>query len=452
MAKPPTRFTSARSEGPAVWTARATASGSKRSAWTSSRRSCSSTRSSSRSATQGTTTRQPSSRKARVTAAPRPPVPPVTRTVRSLTPCTLVTSARGPTVAGVLVRDLTDGQDLDQVLLVRACEPRTRRDGTPLLKLSLGDRSGRVAAIVRDPGSELRELCQVGRAVHVRGRFELHPRFGAQIELGALSEAAPGSFALGDLVDGPPHSAETMELEVRDLVATVQDPHLHALLDRLLGPHSPTWELYRRAPAAKLYHQAYVHGLLEHCLTVAQGVSAMASTFPARARGQPLPPSLRARAARPPPPGRPGGQRDGLALPPHRPRRRGPRRPAARHRQARRVHRRSRGHRPHRCRAAAGRDPTGLLPHPPRHGGPARVPGADGTGIAAHRPQPPRLARARQPCGPVHARGVARAHDRQPGRQAGLVRSPREGPGAGRGVDRVRSRRGRQRLLRAARR
>jgi 3'-5' exoribonuclease len=191
-----------------------------------------------------------------------------------------MTSARGPTVAGVLVRDLTDGQDLDQVLLVRACEPRTRRDGTPLLKLSLGDRSGRVAAIVRDPGTELRELCQVGRAVHVRGRLELHPRFGAQIELAALSEAAPGSFALADLVDGPPHSAETMELEVRDLVATVQDPHLHALLDRLLGPHSPTWELYRRAPAAKLYHQAYVHGLLEHCLTVAQGVSAMASTFP----------------------------------------------------------------------------------------------------------------------------------------------------------------------------
>jgi 3'-5' exoribonuclease len=180
----------------------------------------------------------------------------------------------------VLVRDLTDGQDLDQVLLVRACEPRTRRDGTPLLKLSLGDRSGRVGAVVRDPEPELRELCQVGRAVHVRGRYELHPRFGAQIELGALSEAAPGSFALADLVDGPPHSAETMELEVRDLVATVQDPHLHALLDRLLGPHSPTWELYRRAPAAKLYHQAYVHGLLEHCLTVAQGVSAMASTFP----------------------------------------------------------------------------------------------------------------------------------------------------------------------------
>ena len=157
-----------------------------------------------------------------------------------------------PYGCSVLVRDLTDGQDLDQVLLLRACEPRTRRDGTPLLKLSLGDRSGQLAAIVREPTAELRELCRAGRAVHVRGRYEVHPRFGAQIELSALSDAAPGSFAYTDLVDGPPHSAETMELEVRELVATVQDPHLHALLDSLLGPSSPTWELYRRAPAAKL--------------------------------------------------------------------------------------------------------------------------------------------------------------------------------------------------------
>ncbi|HEY6399042.1 MAG TPA: HD domain-containing protein, partial [Solirubrobacteraceae bacterium] len=31
---------------------------------------------------------------------------------------------------------------------------------------------------------------------------------------------------------------------------------------------------------AKHYHQAYQHGLLEHCLTVAQGVGAISATFP----------------------------------------------------------------------------------------------------------------------------------------------------------------------------
>jgi 3'-5' exoribonuclease len=37
---------------------------------------------------------------------------------------------------------------------------------------------------------------------------------------------------------------------------------------------------FRDAPAAKRYHQAYRHGLLEHTLSVAQAVSAISATFP----------------------------------------------------------------------------------------------------------------------------------------------------------------------------
>jgi 3'-5' exoribonuclease len=40
------------------------------------------------------------------------------------------------------------------------------------------------------------------------------------------------------------------------------------------------WAHYRDAPAAKHYHQAYRHGLLEHCLTVAQAGSALSAIFP----------------------------------------------------------------------------------------------------------------------------------------------------------------------------
>jgi 3'-5' exoribonuclease len=180
----------------------------------------------------------------------------------------------------VLVRNLTDGQEVDQVLLVRAVEVRTKRDGGQFLKLTLGDRTGRLTAIVRQGVAELRDLCRAGRPVHVRGRYEVHSRWGAQLALQSVGEPAPGSYAMADLLDGPPHSADTMEADLRKLVATVQDPYLRALLDRLLGPDSETWESYRCAPAAKLYHQAYVHGLLEHSLTVAQGVALLSGTFP----------------------------------------------------------------------------------------------------------------------------------------------------------------------------
>jgi 3'-5' exoribonuclease len=70
-----------------------------------------------------------------------------------------------------------------------------------------------------------------------------------------------------------------MELDLRELVGTVQCPHLRGLLESILAPGSETWSQFRDAPAAKRFHQAYRHGLLEHCLSVAQGVSAMASTF-----------------------------------------------------------------------------------------------------------------------------------------------------------------------------
>ena len=68
-----------------------------------------------------------------------------------------------------------------------------------------------------------------------------------------------------------------MESDLRELVATIQNPHLRRLLSRLFAD---LWAKYRDAPAAKRYHQAYRHGLLEHSLSVAQAVSAISATFP----------------------------------------------------------------------------------------------------------------------------------------------------------------------------
>jgi 3'-5' exoribonuclease len=183
-------------------------------------------------------------------------------------------------VPRMLVRELTDGCDIDQVLLVRGVEVGQKRDGREFLKLTLGDRSGIVSAMIWDGVADLQPHVRCGVPVRVIGRFDDHPRYGAQITVRALRRPAEGSFDLSDLVDGPPRAAATMESELRELVTTVRDPSLARLLDRLIGPDAPTWPAFRDAPAAKLYHQAYRHGLLEHSLTVGQAVHAMSATFP----------------------------------------------------------------------------------------------------------------------------------------------------------------------------
>jgi 3'-5' exoribonuclease len=180
----------------------------------------------------------------------------------------------------MLVRDLRDGQEADLVLLVRAAELVRERDSGTFLRLTLGDRSGQVVAIARDDAAALEPHCPPGRAVRVSGRFEQHARFGPQLVVTAIAEPAPDSVLPADLVDGPPRSAQQMEADLRELLATIQEPHLRALLDRFLGERTETWPRFRDAPAAKRYHQAYVHGLLEHSLSVAQGVHALAARFP----------------------------------------------------------------------------------------------------------------------------------------------------------------------------
>ncbi|MDX6664247.1 MAG: 3-5 exoribonuclease [Solirubrobacteraceae bacterium] len=180
----------------------------------------------------------------------------------------------------MLVRELEDGTEIDQVLLVREVEARQKRDGSEFLKVVLADRSGSCPAMVWDGVAQFRELCVAGNPVRVMGRFAAHPRYGPQITIRTLRQAAPGTFELADLLDGPPRSPDQMEIDLRVLVATVRNPHLRALLDRFFGEATAAWSSYRSAPAAKFFHQAYRHGLLEHSLSVAQAVGAISATFP----------------------------------------------------------------------------------------------------------------------------------------------------------------------------
>ena len=175
----------------------------------------------------------------------------------------------------MLIRELSDGGEGDVVLLLRQAEARGDE-----LRLVLADRTGQATAVVREDAAGVAPLCRPAMPVRVLGHVSRGARRTPELAVRRIEAPAPGSFSLGDLLDGPPRSVEQMESDLRELVATIQDPHLRGLLDLLLGEGSPTWPQFRDAPAAKHFHHAYRHGLLEHCLSVAQGVSAISATFP----------------------------------------------------------------------------------------------------------------------------------------------------------------------------
>ena len=83
----------------------------------------------------------------------------------------------------MLVRHLTDGQDVDPSCWCASC-------ATPASACwpALGDRSGTVIGVLH--GGAAARLCERGAVVHVVGVFEVHPRHGAQIAVARSSRRA----------------------------------------------------------------------------------------------------------------------------------------------------------------------------------------------------------------------------------------------------------------------
>ena len=181
------------------------------------------------------------------------------------------------TATKAFVRDLQDGQEVDSVFVVKESARRQKRNGEPFLKLWLGDSSGRVEAVVWDGVDEVAGCAAPGTVVRATGLYAVDSRYGGCLTVRALREAEDGEYQPSDLAEAPPIAYEMMAAGLEELVGTVQQPHLRELLRRLLDPTTETGRRWHEAPAAKHYHQAYRHGLLEHCLSVAQGVNALAA-------------------------------------------------------------------------------------------------------------------------------------------------------------------------------
>ena len=285
------------------------------------------------------------------------------------------------------------------MLLVRRAERRGGADGPEYLQLLVGDRTGSVPAVVWDA---MPDIVRPGRPVHITGRVGGSPR---QLVVQALRVPAPGTWRDEDLHDGPPRAAAHMEEDLRALVATVQDAHLGALLDRFFGEGSEAWARYSQAPAAKSFHQAYRHGLLEHSLTVAQAVSAVSAIFPGIDRDVAVTGALLHDI----------GKLEAYAA------------------DQARIDLTDAGR-------LQGEISLGYYAVRRAIEETRRLPAAARRGAAAHHPRPPRVARARLTRRALHARGDARALHRQPRRPARLVRPAREEPRGRRALVGVRPR------------
>jgi len=178
------------------------------------------------------------------------------------------------------LQGLSDGERVDSRYVIRDRSRRSRKNGGEWLSLKLSDRSATIDAKSWDDVEDRFVVAEPGSVVRVIGRFESSARFGDSVIVEALVPAAESDYDPADLLDTSPMPFDRLEADLRELVGTIQNEGLRMLLERFVGVDTAAWRRFSSAPAAKHYHQAYLHGLLEHTLSVAQSVSAASAFFP----------------------------------------------------------------------------------------------------------------------------------------------------------------------------
>ncbi|HZK85100.1 MAG TPA: HD domain-containing protein, partial [Desulfosporosinus sp.] len=84
---------------------------------------------------------------------------------------------------------------------------------------------------------------------------------------------------LSDLLPCSPVTSKELENRLKSILDKVTQPELKALLDQFFS--HPVWgPAYRQAPAAMKIHQAYLRGLWEHSVRVAEIAEGIASHYP----------------------------------------------------------------------------------------------------------------------------------------------------------------------------
>ncbi|MDR2945375.1 MAG: HD domain-containing protein [Candidatus Adiutrix sp.] len=178
----------------------------------------------------------------------------------------------------IFISDLTAGREAEGPFLVLSQSVgRTNRGGV-YLNVELGDRSGRIQAKVWDGADVLGARLAEGTVVLVRGYVDSY-RGSPQFVIREARPLAAEEFHWPDYLKTSARPMAEMRAELWSLVESVPDADFRRLVSAALRSPEVGEKLYY-LPAAKAVHHAYLHGLLEHSLSVGKMAVLMAGHYP----------------------------------------------------------------------------------------------------------------------------------------------------------------------------
>jgi len=178
----------------------------------------------------------------------------------------------------VQVCELSEGDAVDQPMLVREKQVRTNRNGNAYLQLELMDRTAAISARYWNVGDQESKSFETGDFLSVRGKVQM---FQGQLQLiiSGFKRCDADQLDLAEFVPSCPKDLNILLSDLRASLGKVRQPHLRTLVQTFLADDLFMRKL-ARAPAGVRNHHAYVGGLLEHVVTLLKVYDRIADLYP----------------------------------------------------------------------------------------------------------------------------------------------------------------------------
>jgi 3'-5' exoribonuclease len=176
------------------------------------------------------------------------------------------------------VTDLGSEQLITTFFLVHEKEIRNTREGRSYLRLELGDRSGTIEARMWDLFESIAKDINRDDFVKVQARVEIYKN-KPQLSLQQVRRAKPEEIDLGDFLPHTKQNVQQMYEQLLRFAASIVNPWLKKLVSAIITDPEIA-SRYKRAPAAKVMHHAFIGGLLEHVVGLCRLAQMLAAHYP----------------------------------------------------------------------------------------------------------------------------------------------------------------------------
>jgi 3'-5' exoribonuclease len=176
------------------------------------------------------------------------------------------------------VRQMADGDAVEEVYLVTDKQLRANRNGNLYLQVELRDRTGSISARLWNAGEHLFRSFDTGDFLAVKGKVQL---FQGALQM-ILSQVERNEAEKIELADFLPHTEQDVGMLLERLRAPLRrldNPHFRALVECFFMDDDFV-RGFCQVPAGVRNHHAYIGGLLEHVTTLMEGAERLLPLYP----------------------------------------------------------------------------------------------------------------------------------------------------------------------------